>query len=234
VVARVLISEGAECAHFKETAAMKKTAIAFALLVTILASCEGVRAQKPALKSTPVTIAPDLTKLNIEKMLQQVQTANVQPSTQETSPIQVVAEFLQLQPGQLSTLEQLLQARQATLLPLLQTAQTLIQQLANVLNSGGNPAQVGVLVIQIHSCSSRWRRHSKDFSLNSWRSWTLNGSSARAAAGTGSHRAEFLFAGTGDSAPGSDRAEPGAKRIYQDRNPPGTAEIHGIAMEAAG
>jgi hypothetical protein len=62
----------------------------------------------------------------------------------------VVAEFLQLQPGQLSSLEQLLQARQATLLPLLQTAQTLIQQLANVLNSGGNPAQVGVLVIQIH------------------------------------------------------------------------------------
>ena len=79
----VLISEGTECAHFKETAAMKKTAIAFALLVTILASCEGVRAQKPALKSTPVTIAPDLTKLNMEKMLQQVQTANVQPSTQE-------------------------------------------------------------------------------------------------------------------------------------------------------
>jgi hypothetical protein len=61
-----------------------------------------------------------------------------------------VAEFLQLQPGQLSSLEQLLQARQATLLPLLQTAQTLIQQLAYVLNSGGNPAQVGVLVIQIH------------------------------------------------------------------------------------
>jgi hypothetical protein len=159
----VLISEGAECAHFKETAAMKKTAIAFALLVTILASCGGVRAQKPALKSTPVTIAPDLTKLNMEKMLQQVQTANVQPSTQETSPIQVVAEFLQLQPGQLSSLEQLLQARQATLLPLLQTAQTLIQQLANVLNSGGNPAQVGVLVIQIHGLQQQMAQAQQGF-----------------------------------------------------------------------
>jgi hypothetical protein len=147
----------------RRTAAMKKTAIAFALLVTILASCEGARAQKPALKSTPVTIAPDLTKLNIEKILQQVQTANVQPSTQETSPLEIVAEFLQLQPGQLSALEQLLQARQATLVPLLQTAQTLIQQLANVLNAGGNPAQVGVLVIQIHALQQQMAQAQQGF-----------------------------------------------------------------------
>ncbi len=129
---------------------MKKTGIAFAVLAMILVSCEGARAQKPALKSAPVTIAPDLTKLNIEKLLQQVETSKVQPSAQETSPLQVVAEFLQLQPGQVSALEQLLQARQATLVPLFQTAQSLIQQLGNLLNSGGNPAQVGVLVIEIH------------------------------------------------------------------------------------
>jgi hypothetical protein len=129
---------------------MKKTAIAFALLAIVLASWEGAHAQKPATKSAPVTIAPDLTKLNIEKMLQQVQTTGVQPSTDETSPLQVVAEFLQLQPGQVSALEQLLQARQAALVPLFQTAQTLVQQLAVLLNSGGNPAQVGVLVIQTH------------------------------------------------------------------------------------
>jgi len=117
----------------------------------ILASCDGAQAQKLAPKSTPVTIAPDLTKLNIEKVLQQVQTANVQPSVQETSPLQVVAEFLQLSSGQVSELEQLLQARQTTLVPLFQTAQALTQQLAVLLNSGGNPAQVGVLVIQIHA-----------------------------------------------------------------------------------
>jgi len=134
----------------RRTAAMKKTGIAFAVLAMILVSCEGARAQKPALKSAPVTIAPDLTKLNIEKLLQQVETSKVQPSAQETSPLQVVAEFLQLQPGQVSALEQLLQARQATLVPLFQTAQSLIQQLGNLLNSGGNPAQVGVLVIEIH------------------------------------------------------------------------------------
>jgi hypothetical protein len=135
----------------RRTAAMKKTGIAFAVVAMILVSCEGAHAQKPALKSAPVTIAPDLTKLNIEKILQQVQTTKVQPSAQETSPLQVVAEFLQLRPGQVSELQQLLQARQATLVPLFQTAQSLIQQLGNLLNSGGNPAQVGVLVIEIHA-----------------------------------------------------------------------------------
>ena len=130
---------------------MKKTGITFAVLAVMLASCEGAHAQKPATKSMPVTIAPDLTKLNIEKMLQQAQTTSVQPSAEEASPLQVVAEFLQLQPGQLAELQQLLQARQATLVPLFQTAQALTQQLAVLLNSGGNPAQVGALVIQIHA-----------------------------------------------------------------------------------
>ena len=130
---------------------MKKTAIVSASLAMLLMNCDTARAQKPALKSAPVTIAPDLTKLNIEKVLQQLQAANIQPNSQESSPLQVVAEFLQLRPGQVSELEQLLQARQATLVPLFQTAQTLIQQLDTLLNSGGNPAQVGVLVIQIHA-----------------------------------------------------------------------------------
>jgi hypothetical protein len=135
----------------RRTAAMKKTGIAFVVLAVILASCDGAQAQKPALKSTPVTIAPDLTKLSIEKMLQQVQATNAPTSAQATSPLQVVAEFLQLSPGQVSELEQLLQARQTTLVPLFQAAQTLTQQLAVLLNSGGNPAQVGVLVLQIHA-----------------------------------------------------------------------------------
>jgi hypothetical protein len=142
---------------------MKKTGIAFVVLAVIFASCEGAQAQKPALKSTPVTIAPDLTKLNIEKILQQAQTTKVQPSAQETSPLQVVAEFLQLRPGQVSELEQLLQARQAALVPLFQTAQSLIQQLANVLNSGGNPAQVGVLVIQIHALQQQMAQAQQAF-----------------------------------------------------------------------
>src|SRR5260370_4037749 len=130
---------------------MKNPGMFSAVLAVILITGGGAYAQKRAPKPVLVTPAPDLSKLNIEKVLQQVQTTNIQPSVQETSPLQVVAEFLQLQPGQVSALEQLLQARQATLVPLFQTAQSLIQQLGNLLNSGGNPAQVRVLVIQIHA-----------------------------------------------------------------------------------
>jgi len=142
---------------------MKKTAIAFVVLAIILVSCDGTHAQKLAPKSVPVTIAPDLTELNIEKILQQVQTTKVQPSAQETSPLQVVAEFLQLRPGQVSELEQLLQARQTALVPLFQTAQALTQQLAVLLNSGGNPAQVGILVIQIHALQQQMAQAQQAF-----------------------------------------------------------------------
>lgn len=130
---------------------MKNTVIAIGLLATFLLSCDAVLAQQPAPKSGPVTIVPDLTKLNIEKMLQQVQTANVQPSSQDVSPLQIVAAFLQLLPSQVNELEQLFQARQAALVPLLQTVQAQIQQLTVLLNTGGNPAQVGILAIQIHA-----------------------------------------------------------------------------------
>lgn len=130
---------------------MKKTATAIALVASLLMSCVGARAQMPGSKSPAVTAKPDLSKLNIENVLQQLQATTVPSSSQETPSLQVVAEFLQLSPGQVSELEQLLQARQAKLVPLFQTAQALIQQLGNLLSSGGNPAQVGAVVIQIHA-----------------------------------------------------------------------------------
>jgi hypothetical protein len=142
---------------------MKKIGTAFAVLATLLLSCGGARAQKFAPKSAPVTIAPDLAKLNIERILQQAQTTKVQPSTQDISPLQVVAEFLQLRPGQVGELEQLLQARQAAIAPLFQTAQSLTQQLGSLLNSGGNPAQVGILVIQIHALQQQMTQAQQGF-----------------------------------------------------------------------
>ena len=142
---------------------MKKTGFTFALLAILLASCDGVYAQKPAPQPIPATPAPDLSKLNIEKILQQVQATKIQASAGETSPLQVVAEFLQLRTGQVSELEQLLQARQAMLVPLFQTAQSLIQQLGVLLNSGGNPAQVGVLVIHIHALQQQMAQAQQAF-----------------------------------------------------------------------
>jgi len=90
-------------------------------------------------------------------------TTTILPSSEETSPLQVVAEFLQLTPGQVTELQQLLQARQAKLVPLFQTAQTLIQQLGNLLNSGGNPAQVGAVVIQIHALQQQMAQAQQAF-----------------------------------------------------------------------
>ena len=142
---------------------MKKMRFAFVLLTAILVSYVGARAQKPLAKAAPVVTAPDLSKLNIEKILQQLQTSNVEPSAEETSPLQVVAAFLQLSPGQVSELGQLLQARQTALVPLFQTAQALIQQLGNLLNSGGNPAQVGVAVIHIHALQQQMAQAQQSF-----------------------------------------------------------------------
>ena len=130
---------------------MRKTGFAFALFAMLLMNCGQALAQKPAAKPAPVTPIPDISKLNIEKILPQAQTTKIQATAEETSPLQVVAEFLQLRPGQVSELEQLLQARQAAIVPLFQMAQAKIQQLGISLNTGGNPVQVGVLVIQIHA-----------------------------------------------------------------------------------
>jgi len=142
---------------------MKKTGFAFALLAILLMSCSEALAQKPAAKPALLTPTPDLSKLNIEKILQQVQTTKVQANAEETSPLQVVAEFLQLRPGQVSELEQLLQGRQATLAPLFQTAQAMTQQLGILLNTGGNPAQVGVLVLQIHALQQQMGQAQQSF-----------------------------------------------------------------------
>ncbi len=142
---------------------MKKTGIALALLAIVPMTCAGAHAQMPSTKTTTVTSAPDLSKLNIEKVLQQLQATTIQPSSEETSPLQIVAQFLQLTPGQVTELGQLLQARQATLVPLFQTAQALIQQLGNLLNSGGNPAQVGAVVIQIHALQQQMAQAQQAF-----------------------------------------------------------------------
>ncbi len=48
-------------------------------------------------------------------------------------------------------------------MPLFQTAQALIQQLSVLLNSGGNPAQVGTLVIQIHALQQQMAQTQQAF-----------------------------------------------------------------------
>lgn len=65
-------------------------------------------------------------------------------------PIAVVVHFLRLRPDQLPVLEQALRERQQTLGPILQGIAMREQRIRELIATGGNPAEIGVLVVQIH------------------------------------------------------------------------------------
>ena len=86
-------------------------------------------------------------------------TNTVQPKTPGTTPalqddisaaLQAVVQFLQLRPDQQTVLGQLLQARQQALAPLLQGIAQREERLYQLLESGGTPAEIGLLAIEIH------------------------------------------------------------------------------------
>jgi hypothetical protein len=108
-------------------------------------------AQSSSCSSGTAASAPDLSKLNVSTVLKQMQSATAQGEPDESSPIQIVAQFLQLQPAQEPVFGQLVQARQTAASPLFQGIAQREQQLETLLASGGNPAQVGTLVIQIQA-----------------------------------------------------------------------------------
>ena len=66
------------------------------------------------------------------------------------APVAVVARFLHLSPEQGQAFGQLLQARQATLAPILQQIAQREQRIRELVAAGGNPAEIGVLMLQVH------------------------------------------------------------------------------------
>lgn len=130
---------------------MKHVRLAVALLTLFASGGTLVYAQKPSPKSSATVTTPDLSKLNIGSILEQMQTASAPADSEAPTPIEVVVQFLQLTPTQQQQFGQLLQARQAAVAPLLVGIQQRVQQLEALLSSGGNPAEVGALVIQIHA-----------------------------------------------------------------------------------
>jgi hypothetical protein len=68
----------------------------------------------------------------------------------EGSPVAVVVRFLGLRPDQLPVLQQALHERQQTVAPLLQGIAMREQRIRELIATGGSPAEIGVLVIQIH------------------------------------------------------------------------------------
>ncbi len=142
---------------------MKQTRFVVALLSMVIGSVNLLNAQKPTPKSGPVVSVPDLSKLSIGTMLEQMQTTTIEENGEAPLPIQIVVQFLQLRPDQVQEFERLLQARQAAVVPLLQEIQQRVQQLEALLNSGGSPADVGMLVIQIHTLQQQVAHVQQDF-----------------------------------------------------------------------
>jgi hypothetical protein len=126
----------------------------------------GNSAQSSTCNSPAAISAPDLSKLNVSTVLKEMQSATAQDEPDESSPLQIVVQFLQLQPAQEPVFGQLLQARQTAVTPLFQGIAQREQQLEALLASGGNPAQVGILVIQIHALQQQVMQTQQVFLAN--------------------------------------------------------------------
>ncbi|GAC1677956.1 MAG: hypothetical protein PVS2B2_14730 [Candidatus Acidiferrum sp.] len=142
---------------------MKQIRFLIALLSMVIGSANIVHAQKTTPKTGPVVLVPDLSKLSIAKLLEQMQTTSIEGNSEAPLPVQIVVQFLQLRPDQVQEFGQLLQSRQAAVVPLLQGIQQRVQQLEALLNSGNNPAGVGMLVIQIHLLQQQVAQVQQDF-----------------------------------------------------------------------
>lgn len=108
---------------------IKRTFAAVAL--TLMAGWSPLRAQEPSEGGTAVIAAE-------------------QSADCEGVPVAAVVHFLGLRPDQLPVLQQVLHERQQTLGPILQGIAQREHRIRELIASGGNPAEIGVLVIQIH------------------------------------------------------------------------------------
>ena len=73
-----------------------------------------------------------------------------EPSGCDGGPAEVVARFLALTPEQASALGQLILERQQALAPILHEIAVREQRIRELVAGGGNPAEIGMLVVQVH------------------------------------------------------------------------------------
>ena len=89
---------------------MKPTHFAVFLFGMLFGCANLLYAQSPADNSRPAVSVPNLSRLNVGAMLQQMQSATAEGGYDAPCPLQIVVQFLQLQPAQVQIFEQLLQA----------------------------------------------------------------------------------------------------------------------------
>ncbi len=128
---------------------MKKKFITAVVLCLLSGGFAGAFGQAPAKKSATPGVTTDLSSASMGKVIEQMQPVKTE-SKPPASPVEVIAGFLQLRPDQIAVFGQLLQARQEAAVPVLAEIQIRVKRLEEILKAGSNPAEVGVLVIQIH------------------------------------------------------------------------------------
>jgi len=144
-----------------------------ATLVAILVLCVGLA---HAQARNPARGAPDANTIDLEALEAAASlvpapgapsiesaTAAAEASLDPGEALHIVARFLQLTPNQAEALAELLRVRQETIAPLLQQIAEREIQIQALLQSGGDPAAIGQLVIEIHQLKQLIQRAQQDF-----------------------------------------------------------------------
>lgn len=111
-------------------------------------------------QETPV---PTISGLGTTITQEQARAMTIGPDDEFTKALRAVAKFLQLRPDQVEDLIELLQLRREAVVPLLQQIADRERQIRDLLASGGDPAAVGQLVIEIHQFYELIQRAQGDF-----------------------------------------------------------------------
>ncbi|MGH9788970.1 MAG: hypothetical protein ACRD4U_09745 [Candidatus Acidiferrales bacterium] len=151
----------------------KKVGVVVAILVVGLGLAQA-QTRKPA--RAPAVGAPDAAAVDLETMeavaslVQAPSSSSVAGATSAAEAsldpgqaLYIVAQFLQLTPNQVEALTELLRMRQETIVPLLQQIAAREQQIQALLQSGGDPAAIGQLVIEIYQLKQLIERAQQDF-----------------------------------------------------------------------
>ncbi|MFQ5695185.1 MAG: hypothetical protein ACE5HB_04275 [Terriglobia bacterium] len=80
----------------------------------------------------------------------QAQAMSLAPNGEFSQALRIVAHFLMLREDQVQALAELLQMRRQAVLPLLRQISEKERQLKALIESGGDPASIGQLVLEIH------------------------------------------------------------------------------------
>ena len=109
---------------------------------------ETTRAVAAAVLASSLAWAP-VGAQELEPRAPGIETPDVPPGC-EGGPAAVVVQFLGLSPEQAAALGQMLAERQQALAPILQAIAVREARIRELIATGGNPAEIGTLVVQVH------------------------------------------------------------------------------------